>query len=263
MSTALQLERLGVSYGGVRALDGVDLTVRDGQLVGLIGPNGAGKTTLIDAATGYTAASGRVLLRGDDVSSLRPYLRARQGMTRTWQSVELFEDLSVYENLEVSTGRQGFGDAVREIFNGRRRPSTGADKALAAVGLDGLTERAPSELSLGQRKLVGVARALASSPAIVCLDEPAAGLDSEESAVLGAQLRAVVDQGLAMLLVDHDMGLVLSVCDYIYVLDFGKLIAAGVPDDIRRNAAVVEAYLGRAAADAEAAAAREGREVPQ
>ena len=261
MTVALELEQLSVSYGGVKALVDVDLSVAEGQLVGLIGPNGAGKTTLIDAASGYTKSAGRVVLRGEDISSLQPHRRARRGLVRTWQSAELFDDISVYENLVVATGDQPWTQTLREVLGGRRQASEAADSALEAVGLAELRDSGPAEISQGQRKLVGVARALASAPAVVCLDEPAAGLDPQESMVLGRQLRALCESGVAMLLIDHDMGLVLSVCDYIFVLDFGKIIARGTPAEIRTDHSVIEAYLGRAAREVEASAVGERERV--
>jgi branched-chain amino acid transport system ATP-binding protein len=232
MSAVLRTERLSVSYGGVRALVDVDLAVAEGQLVGLIGPNGAGKTTFIDAAGGFTRSSGSVVLQGKDVSRLPPHRRARRGLARTWQGADLFEDLTVRENLRVA------GPEV--------------EPALAQLGIEHLADRSADELSQGERKLVGVARALASTPRVVCLDEPAAGLDSDESRDLGARLREIVDGGVALLLVDHDMGLVLSICDHVVVLDFGKVIARGAPEQIRDDQIVIEAYLGQAAEQVEA-----------
>ncbi len=247
MSEVLRTERLSVSYGGVQALCDVDLTVEAGQLVGLIGPNGAGKTTLIDAATGFTASTGRVVLSGEDVSTRVPHRRARLGLARTWQSAELFDDLSVRENLLIAGAERNWRATVREVLTGRARAAEHVDRALAEVGLDALSDRAADELTQGQRKLVGVARALAASPRVICLDEPAAGLDTVESQELGTRLRAVADRGTGLLLVDHDMGLVLSVCDDVVVLDFGKVIARGNPEQVRRDHRVIEAYLGSAA----------------
>jgi len=247
MTDVLRVEQLTVSYGGVRALVDVNLAVAEGQLVGLIGPNGAGKTTLIDAVGGFVACSGRVVLGGEDVTRLAPHTRARRGLARTWQGAELFDDLSVRENLAVAGGRSGWRTTLREVLSGGVSSGDAVECTLAELGLERLADRGADELTQGQRKLVGVGRALAGEPRVVCLDEPAAGLDTLESRELGARLRTLVDRGVAMLLVDHDMGLVLSVCDQVVVLDFGRVIAAGAPDEIRRNHTVIEAYLGRAA----------------
>ena len=219
MKQALQLERLSVRYGGVHALVDVDLDVHAAQLVGLIGPNGAGKTTLIDATSGFARSSGRVMIGGEDVARLAPHQRARRGLARTWQSAELFDDLTVRENLRVASPNPGWKHNLRELWRGGSTDSTAADRVLEEVGLNGYAASAPDQLSQGQRKLVGVARALVSEPRVMCLDEPAAGLDTGESRELGRRLRAIADRGLAMLLVDHDMGLVLSVCDYVVVLN--------------------------------------------
>jgi branched-chain amino acid transport system permease protein len=224
----LRVNGLSVAFGGVHALSDVDLEVREGELVGLIGPNGAGKTTLIDAVTGFVHFSGTVELDGRDVGRLAPYQRARLGLGRTWQSTDLFDDLDVRENLTVAAPKD-----TGEV-----------DSTLASVGIDVASEAMPGQLSQGQRKLVGIARALASGPRLVCLDEPAAGLDTNESQQLGVRLRELADQGQSTLLIDHDMGLVLSICDRVVVLEFGKVIADDVPDVVRRDPNVISAYLG-------------------
>jgi len=222
----LRVDGLSVAFGGVRALREVTLEVREGELVGLIGPNGAGKTTLVDAVSGFVGYAGRVELSGSDLSGLPPYERARRGLGRTWQSTELFDDLDVRENLTVAS-RSG-----------------SADRALALVGMDWAAEAMPAQLSMGQRKLVGVARALAAEPRLLCLDEPAAGLDTRESGELGARLRDLADQGQSMLLIEHDMGLVLGICDRVVVLEFGQVIADGPPEVVRADPQVIAAYLG-------------------
>jgi branched-chain amino acid transport system ATP-binding protein len=255
----LRTETLSVRYGGVQALLEADVAVGEGELVGLIGPNGAGKTTFIDAVGGFASCSGRVILQGEDVSRLPPHRRARRGLARTWQSADVFDDLSVRENLLVATRGGSWATTLRQVLTGRTGGSEQVERTLAELGLERLADRGAGELTQGQRKLVGVARALAGGPRAVCLDEPAAGLDSEESRELGERLRAVVDRGMAMLLVDHDMSLVLSVCDHVVVLDFGKVIARGKPEEIRQNHTVIEAYLGRAAREVEEALATADR----
>ena len=247
MSAVLETRGLSVSYGGVHALKEADLTVGAGELVGLIGPNGAGKTTFIDAVGGFTSSTGSVLIGDEDVSALAPHERARRGLARTWQAADLFDDLTVRENLTVAADRPTVRRTAREMLTGRADPLDAVDRTLALLELDDLADRNADELTQGQRKLVGVARALVAEPRVLCLDEPAAGLDTTESEELGRRLRAVVDQGTALLLVDHDMGLVLSVCDRVVVLNFGAVIAQGAPSDVRSDTQVVEAYLGRAA----------------
>jgi branched-chain amino acid transport system ATP-binding protein len=245
----LSVVDLAVSFGGVRAVDQVTLEVGPGELVGLIGPNGAGKTTTIDAITGFVPHRGSVRLAGRELAALRPHERARQGLGRTWQSVELFDDLTVEENCRVAATRPSIRTTLAELV----RPPTAVHEstawALEVVGLQSDADRVPTELSHGHRKLVGVARALSARPSVLLLDEPAAGLDTAESERLGERLRTVVDHGVAGLLVDHDMGLVLGICDRIYVLDFGRVIAEGPPSAVRDDERVITAYLGRTRPD--------------
>jgi branched-chain amino acid transport system ATP-binding protein len=243
----LDVDALRVTYGGVTAVDDVDVKVPEGCVYGLIGPNGAGKTSMVDALTGYTRpASGRVVFNGQDITRLRPYKRARMRLARTFQSVELFDDLTVEENLLVASEHVNVGSALRDIFLPHRPPNRhGVDWAISVCGLEPIVDRYPTEISHGQRKLVGVGRALALEPRLVLLDEPAAGLDSDESLELGKRLRALpAEHGVTVFLIDHDMGLVLSVCDTLMVLDFGKRIASGTPTEIRENPSVIDAYLG-------------------
>jgi branched-chain amino acid transport system permease protein len=239
-TAVLAVSGLAVTFGGVRALDGVDLEVHEGELVGLIGPNGAGKTTLVDAITGFVGFTGGVELDGRDITRLPPYERARLGLARTWQSTDLFDDLDVRENLTVASGRGTASESSEVSADGNAQ----AHDTLARVGLAWGATAMPAELSQGQRKLVGLARALAARPRLLCLDEPAAGLDTRESEELGRRLRTLADRGQSTLLIDHDMGLVLGICDRVVVFEFGKVIADGSPAAVRANPAVIAAYLG-------------------
>ena len=243
---ALRLEGVSKSFGGLRAVDGVELAVRPGERRALIGPNGAGKTTCIEALTGYLPqATGVVRFHDRDLSGLPPHRRARLGLARTFQSVELFDDLTVRDNLRAAANRRNLWQSLRDLVAPRWHDDESAiDRALDIVGLTDAADTLPTELSQGQRKLAGVARALASRPRLLLLDEPAAGLDGTETLALGRRLRDVIDDGVSILLVDHDMGLVLGTCDQILVLDFGKVLASGTPEEIRRNEHVLAAYLG-------------------
>jgi branched-chain amino acid transport system ATP-binding protein len=247
MSAVLATTGLSVRFGGVRAVDAVDVAVEEGQLVGLIGPNGAGKTTFVDAITGFVRSTGRAELDGRDLAGLPPHVRAQRGLARTWQSTELFDDLTVRENLMVAAQRPSFLALAAELVGKRVGESAAAEQALELLDLGPLAEAMPTELTQGQRKLVGVARAIAMQPRLLCLDEPAAGLDTNESETLGQRLQGIADAGTTTLLIDHDMGLVMNICDQIVVLEFGKVIAAGPPDEVRRDPLVVTAYLGGAA----------------
>ena len=242
----LYTDNLTVQFGGLTAVNGVTLACGRGQLTGLIGPNGAGKTTFIDAVTGFLPnnASGRVVLEGQDVFGRVPHRLAHDGLSRTWQTLELFDDITVRSNLDVASQRLTFAGAIRDFF----RPTGDhgrVDEVLELLDMHDIADRLPRELSQGQRKMVGVGRALvASSTKVLLLDEPAAGLDKAETQGFGEGLRRLVDEGYSMLLIDHDMGLVLTVCDYIHMLVFGELITSGTPDEIRNDPQVISAYLG-------------------
>jgi branched-chain amino acid transport system ATP-binding protein len=240
---SLRAESVSVRYGGVIANQDVSLAIAPGQIVGLIGPNGAGKTTFIDALTGYAPYSGAVRVGGQRLDGLAPHRRQHAGLARTWQAGELFRSLSVADNVRVSTD---WGQQPRPTWRHPRisRDLQHVESSLDMVGLSAFGTRHTSELSLGQQRLVGVARALASAPKVLLLDEPAAGLDPAEGRELGRSLKEVAASGIAMLFVDHDVSLVFEVSDIVYVLDFGKVIAVGTPDEIRSNDAVVKAYLG-------------------
>jgi branched-chain amino acid transport system ATP-binding protein len=250
VTEVLSTRALSIDYGGVHANQDVDLAVAVGRLVGLIGPNGAGKTSFVDAVSGFVRPSGgTVVFDGHDITSLPAHRRARLGMTRTFQSVELFDDLTVRENLLVAAEPARWWTPLVDLARVKAgRADADVEYALEQVGLRHVIDFLPSDLSHGQRKLVGLARALATKPKLLLLDEPAAGLDSHESAQLGRVLRGLITEGLSMLLIDHDMGLVLSVCDELYVLDFGSIISHGSPAEIKVDPAVITAYLGESTA---------------
>ncbi|MET9199454.1 branched-chain amino acid ABC transporter permease/ATP-binding protein [Gordonia sp. NPDC003585] len=220
---------VGVRYGQVAALTDVTFDVRQGEIVGLIGPNGAGKTTLMDAIGGFVRCTGRITLNGNDIGGLPAFRRSRAGLGRTFQDIELYDELTVAENLMA--GATGDIDAT-------------VTSVLRLLDIEDLADTAASDLSQGQRQLVSVARVLARRPEVALLDEPAAGLDTTESAWLGERLQAARAAGITMLLVDHDMDLVLNICDRVVVLDLGRVIATGTPDQIRQDANVIRAYLG-------------------
>lgn len=226
---------LSVAFGGVRAVEGVDLNMGRGELVGLIGPNGAGKSTFVDAVTGFVRPSrGQVLFCGRVTTEWAPARLAHHGLVRTFQHLELFDDLTVGENVTAAA-------------NSTRRGSSAArDRAIQLCGLEDVVDRLVPQLPAGRRRLVALARALAADPLILLADEPAAGLDTTESEQLATVLRDLVAAGLGILLIDHDMNLILSVCDRVAVLVAGMKIAEGTPSEVRSNSAVLDAYLGRA-----------------
>ncbi len=240
----LEVDEMTVRYGGLTALDRVTLRIPPGGLVGLIGPNGAGKTTLIDALTGFVRARGYVRLDGRPIEHAGAHRRARLGLARTFQSIELFEDLTIYENLLVAVEDRALSGALDPLRGIGSSTQTRINRALDRVGTLELRDCYPGELSLADRKLAGLARALAREPRVLLLDEPAAGLGRDAADELGSVLRSLADQGTSLLLVDHDMGLVLGICDWVYVLDLGRVIAQGSPSSVRTDPRVIAAYLG-------------------
>jgi len=249
--TGLAVEKITVRFGGLVAVDGVSLEAPTGRITGLIGPNGAGKTTTFNACSGLVAgASGRVFIDGKDVSGTSPMHRARLGLGRTFQRPELFGRMTVREN--VSLGREAAIVARRGLF-GQIRARRGDDavireqteRALAICGIEHLADRSAGTLPTGQQRLVEFAMAIAGPGTILMLDEPSSGLDPSETEQFGEILRALVaDRGLAVLLVEHDMALVSSTCDYLYVLDFGRPLIDGPVQEVLRSAEVIAAYLG-------------------
>ncbi len=245
-STVLDVRDVVVTFGGLRAVDGVSLSVKGDEVVGLIGPNGAGKTTLIDAVTGFVPiAAGSVTFAGEPIANRPAHRCAQRGLSRTFQSLELFEDLTVAENVRVPTERARWWRNVGRALGPRRlADDPDVEWALRQFDLQDVAGRVPGELSQAQRKYLALARAIAARPQILMLDEPAAGLDEAGTAELRARLQRLADEGIGLLLVDHDMALVLEVCTRVFVLEEGRLIAGGSPSEIRTSPDVLRAYLG-------------------
>jgi ABC-type branched-subunit amino acid transport system ATPase component len=246
----LEVDNLTVRFGGLVAVDGMSLRARVGHLTGLIGPNGAGKTTTFNAITGLNKpASGHVRLMGHDVTRLSPQARAQRGLGRTFQRMELFDSLTVAEN--VALGREAGlagSNPLKHLRGFRSDARTIRQATLAAlnlVGIEDLSERRPADLSTGQRRLVELARVCAGDFKILLMDEPSSGLDKRETERFGQIMRVLVEErGVGILCVEHDMALVMSVCDYVYVLDFGKPIFDGTTAEVAASPIVRAAYLG-------------------
>jgi branched-chain amino acid transport system ATP-binding protein len=272
----LTVSEVAVRFGGVSALSDVSISVRPGTVTGLIGPNGAGKTTLFNVISGLqTPGRGSVHLFDTDVTAMKPHRRARLGLARTFQRLELFGSLTAGENVQVgleSTARWWELRRLRRLVPWKRAATAGVPDGasgpggdgrpsdvmgsqdsltchglLNGVGLGGLSEQHSAALPTGTARMVELARALAIGPKLLLLDEPGSGLDEAESNALGKLLTSLAADGMAVLLVEHDMELVMRICDHIYVLDFGDIIASGSPEEIRKDPMVQAAYLGEAA----------------
>ncbi|MFG2086806.1 MULTISPECIES: ABC transporter ATP-binding protein [unclassified Spirillospora] len=243
--TASLLETRGITvrFGGNTAVNDVGLTMHEGKITGLIGPNGAGKTTMFNTITGLQKpASGQVLLDGDDITGLSPTKRARRGMARTFQRLELFLSLSVRDNVRVA------GDILRSHSHSHSRKrfdmDEETDKVLERTGLTDIADRDVSDIPIGRARVVEVARALMTSPRVLLLDEPASGQTDRETEAFAEMLAGLAGEGLAICLVEHDLPLVMKLCSTIHVLDYGTLIASGTPAEIKDSPEVIAAYIG-------------------
>jgi sulfate-transporting ATPase len=245
----LRVEDLTVRFGGTTALSDLSVEVHPGEVVGLIGPNGAGKTTAIDAITGFvTPAAGAITLDAARIDGWSPKRRAQAGIARSFQSLELFDDLTVLENVQAaSDSRDLFGYLTNLGWPGRDRLTSRARKALSDFGLIDKLSTPARQLSYAQRRLLAVARAVAGGHSILLLDEPAAGLSEVAARGLSDSIRRLAQEsGVGVLLIEHNVDMVLRTCDRVYALDFGQVIGAGSPSEVRSNQAVIDAYLGTA-----------------
>lgn len=235
----LEARDIVVRFGVLQAVSQASLDVEVGRVTGLIGPNGAGKTTFFNVITGLQEpTAGRVHFDGKDITGKSPFKRARMGVARTFQKLEVFGSLSARENILVAAEQRKTWD--RSGFD----PKKVTDEILESVGLTDVSEFMVGTLPTGTARLVELARALATNPKLLLLDEPSSGLNEEETEEMASLLRRLVSTGLAVLLVEHDMSFVMGTCEYIYVLDFGSIIATGTPTEVQNNPMVQAAYLG-------------------
>ena len=245
MSALLETEEVTVRFGGNVAVSSVSVSAEAGRVTGLIGPNGAGKTTLFNVVTGLLPpTAGSVRLAGRDITKLKPHRRARLGMARTFQRLELFTSLTVRENIRVAgeirnRWNRAFLGLSRDRTLGRE-----VDEMIDRIGLRSVADEEVASIPTGQARVVELGRALMTRPSLLLLDEPASGQDDAESEAFGGLLRQLAADGIGIFLVEHDVQLVMDVCDHIHVLDFGEVIAGGTPDEIQRDQTVLDAYLG-------------------
>ena len=247
----LEVRDILVKFGGVTALNNVNLYVNEGEIAALIGPNGAGKTTVFNIVTGYyTPTSGEVLLEGESLVGLRPYKIARKGLGRTFQNIRLFGDMTALENVATAAdalNKSGLVGSLIGVPRSRRDEKKSMETAmelLTFIGLDHRAHQMAKNLPYGDQRRLEIARALALNPKVLLLDEPAAGFNPQEKVELGNLIKKIRDRGFAVLLIEHDMSLVMKISDRITVLDFGQKIAEGKPEEIQNNQRVIDAYLG-------------------
>jgi branched-chain amino acid transport system ATP-binding protein len=245
----LALSGVTKTFGGVRALSDVSLEVLSGQIVGIIGPNGAGKTTTFNIITGaYRAGKGEVLLKGNNITALPSYRIVRAGISRTFQNIRLFADMTVWEHLLVAQPRDG--SPLRRLLPTHWANPTAlqrAEETLEFFELGDVRDRMARSLPYGMQRRVELARATTARPRLLLLDEPVAGMNHHEADSIRQLILKLRDKGISILLIDHDMTFVMGLCEQLYVLDFGVLIAKGRPGEVRTNPAVLDAYLGQVA----------------
>jgi len=252
MNELIRLEQISKHFGGIHALKNVSLQVHDGEILGLIGPNGAGKTTLFNILTGlYTPSSGNIQFKGCSMLGMKPHQVLKLGIARTFQNIRLFANMTALENVMVgrhARTRAGvIGAVLRNAATRAEEAGIGAraQQLLEWVGIAGHAHVLAKHLSYGDQRRLEIARALATDPKVLALDEPAAGMNPVERDTLRQLIRRLRDQlGLTVLVIEHDVKLIMSLCERIAVLDFGELIAQGTPDQVRRDKRVIAAYLG-------------------